>query len=154
MNVPAPILVRPPVPAIEPEKMVLVLSLPVVSMALPSVTPPAPASEPIADKVMHERYAPWVCLPHAVERSQRHQSAPSRRANSIRYDAKHDQDREQQEGHQFRVLTGLQHGRSDFFKVDGRSSRFHFRKPSGPQSNGDGQYDSGRREDHVPPLPR
>jgi hypothetical protein len=47
MNVPAPILVRPPVPAIEPEKMVLVLSLPMVSIALPSVTPPAPASEPI-----------------------------------------------------------------------------------------------------------
>ena len=38
---------RPPAPEIVPEKMVLVLSLPVVSVAEPSVTPPVPASEPI-----------------------------------------------------------------------------------------------------------
>ena len=47
VRVPAPILVRPPVPTIGPEKMVLVLSLPVVSIPLPSVTLPVPASEPI-----------------------------------------------------------------------------------------------------------
>ena len=35
-----------PVPEIVPENVVLVLSLPVVSMAEPSVTLPAPASEP------------------------------------------------------------------------------------------------------------
>ena len=44
---PVPVLVRPPVPEIAPEKVVLVLSLPVVSVAAPSVTLPAPASEPI-----------------------------------------------------------------------------------------------------------
>jgi hypothetical protein len=42
-----PILVRPPVPEIPPEKTVLVLSLPVVSVAAPKVTAPAPASEPM-----------------------------------------------------------------------------------------------------------
>jgi hypothetical protein len=40
-------LVRPPVPEIVPENVVLMLSLPVVSVAEPSVTPPAPASEPM-----------------------------------------------------------------------------------------------------------
>ena len=44
---PVPVLVRPPVPEIAPEKVVLVLSLPVVSVAAPSVTLPAPASEPM-----------------------------------------------------------------------------------------------------------
>ena len=34
-------------PPIEPENVVLVLSLPVASAALPSVTAPPPASEPI-----------------------------------------------------------------------------------------------------------
>ena len=43
---PAPTLVRPPAPAIAPENVVLVL-LPVVSVAEPSVTLPAPASEPM-----------------------------------------------------------------------------------------------------------
>ena len=47
VSVPAPILVRPPMPNIVPENAVLVLSLPVVSVAEPSVTLPAPASEPI-----------------------------------------------------------------------------------------------------------
>ena len=42
-----PILARPPVPDIVPENVVLVLSLPVVSVAEPSVTLPAPASEPM-----------------------------------------------------------------------------------------------------------
>jgi hypothetical protein len=46
-KVPLPTLVRPPVPEIVPSKDVLLLSLPVVSVALPSVTLPAPASEPI-----------------------------------------------------------------------------------------------------------
>jgi len=45
-SVPAPILVRPPVPEIAPENVVLVLSLPVVNVPAPSVTEPAPASEP------------------------------------------------------------------------------------------------------------
>src|SRR4051812_25316713 len=44
---PAPILVTPPEPAITPEKLVFVLSLPVVSAAEPRVTLPASASEPI-----------------------------------------------------------------------------------------------------------
>jgi hypothetical protein len=35
------------VPEIAPEKVVLVLSLPVVSVATPKVTAPAPASEPM-----------------------------------------------------------------------------------------------------------
>jgi hypothetical protein len=47
VSVPAPILVSPPLPDIVPENVVLVLSLPVVSMAEPSVTLPAPASEPM-----------------------------------------------------------------------------------------------------------
>jgi hypothetical protein len=45
--VPVPVLVRPPVPEITPEKVVLVLLPPAVSVAEPSVTPPAPASEPM-----------------------------------------------------------------------------------------------------------
>ena len=44
---PIPTLVRPPEPEITPENVVLVLSLPVVSVAAPSVTLPAPASEPM-----------------------------------------------------------------------------------------------------------
>ena len=40
-------MVKPPVPAIAPEKVVLVLSTPVVRIAAPSVTAPAPASEPM-----------------------------------------------------------------------------------------------------------
>ena len=46
--VPVPVLVSPPVPDITPEKVVLVSLPPVVSVAEPSVTLPAPASEPIA----------------------------------------------------------------------------------------------------------
>ena len=46
VSVPFPILARPPVPDITPEKIVLVLSLPVVRIAEPSVTLPAPATEP------------------------------------------------------------------------------------------------------------
>jgi hypothetical protein len=46
-NVPPPILMRLPVPPIVPAKIVLVLSLPVVKLADPSVTLPAPASEPM-----------------------------------------------------------------------------------------------------------
>ena len=46
-QVPAPIFVSPPVPEIVPENVVLVLSLPLVSVAEPSVTLPAPASEPM-----------------------------------------------------------------------------------------------------------
>jgi hypothetical protein len=46
VSVPVPILVSPP-PEIVPEKVVLVLSLPVVSVAEPSVTLPAPAREPM-----------------------------------------------------------------------------------------------------------
>jgi hypothetical protein len=42
-----PILVSPPVPEIVPENVVLVLSLPVANVAAPSVTEPAPASEPM-----------------------------------------------------------------------------------------------------------
>jgi hypothetical protein len=44
---PLPILVSPPVPEIVPENVVLVLSPPAVSVAEPSVTLPAPASEPM-----------------------------------------------------------------------------------------------------------
>ena len=44
---PAPVLVGPPVPEIAPEKVVLVLSVPAVSVAAPKVTLPAPASEPM-----------------------------------------------------------------------------------------------------------
>ena len=44
---PAPTLVSPPMPDIVPANVVLVLSLPVVSVAEPSVTLPAPASEPM-----------------------------------------------------------------------------------------------------------
>jgi hypothetical protein len=47
VSAPAPVLVRPPLPEIVPEKVVLVLSLPVESVAAPSVTAPAPASEPM-----------------------------------------------------------------------------------------------------------
>src|SRR5258708_19590845 len=41
-----PALVRPPVPLPMPEKVVLLLSPPAVSVFAPSVTLPAPASEP------------------------------------------------------------------------------------------------------------
>ena len=59
VNVPAPILVRPPVPAMVPEKIVLVLSPFVVSVAEPSVTLPAPASEPMVwFKLARSRVAP------------------------------------------------------------------------------------------------
>ena len=46
--VPVPTLVSPPVPDITPEKVVLASLPPVVSVAEPSVTLPAPAREPIA----------------------------------------------------------------------------------------------------------
>src|SRR3954452_19606930 len=63
MNVPAPILVKPPVPPMEPDKIVLVLSLPVVSIALPSATLPAPASEPIDWlKLLRSRAAPLATV--------------------------------------------------------------------------------------------
>ena len=44
---PLPVLVRPPVPLTMPSKVVLVLAPPVVSVWLPSVTPPLPVSEPM-----------------------------------------------------------------------------------------------------------
>ena len=47
VSVPLPILARPPLPDIVPENVVLVLSVPTVRVAAPSVTAPAPASEPI-----------------------------------------------------------------------------------------------------------
>src|SRR5690242_7261384 len=47
VHVPVPFLTKPPVPEIVPEKVVLVLSLPVVSVAEPSVTLPLPTNEPI-----------------------------------------------------------------------------------------------------------
>src|SRR6266511_495048 len=47
VSAPLPILVRPPLPEIVPENVVLVLSVPVVSVAEPSVTEPAPARDPI-----------------------------------------------------------------------------------------------------------
>ena len=47
VSVPVPCLVAVPVPVMTPEKMVLELSPPAVSVATPSITPPAPASEPI-----------------------------------------------------------------------------------------------------------
>src|SRR6202011_3961198 len=59
ISVPLPILVRLPVPEIVPENVVLVLSLPVVSMAEPSVALPAPASEPMVWlKLLRSRGAP------------------------------------------------------------------------------------------------
>src|SRR5262245_47244361 len=57
--VPLPILVRPPAPEITPEKVVLVLLPPAVSVAEPSVTLPAPASEPMVWlKLLRLRVAP------------------------------------------------------------------------------------------------
>ena len=47
VNTPAPVLASPPVPEITPEKSVLVLSAPVVSVPAPSVTLPEPESEPM-----------------------------------------------------------------------------------------------------------
>src|SRR5262249_57294425 len=47
VSAPAPILVNPPLPETPPENVVLVLSLPVVSVAEPRVTLPAPASDPM-----------------------------------------------------------------------------------------------------------
>ena len=44
---PVPTLVRLPVPEMMPEKVVLVLLAPADRAALPSVTEPAPASDPI-----------------------------------------------------------------------------------------------------------
>ena len=44
---PPPTLVKPPLPEMVPRNVVLVPSLPVVSVADPSVTLPAPASEPM-----------------------------------------------------------------------------------------------------------
>jgi hypothetical protein len=45
--VPFPILVRPPLPKMKAEDAVLVLSRPTVSVAVPRLTRPAPASEPM-----------------------------------------------------------------------------------------------------------
>src|SRR6202011_3180446 len=63
ISVPLPILVRLPVPEIVPENVVLVLSLPVVSMAEPSVALPAPASEPMVWlKLLRSRVAPLATV--------------------------------------------------------------------------------------------
>ena len=54
---------EPPVPEMRPEKIVLVLSLPVVSVAEPSVTLPALASEPTAWlKLFRSRVAPLATV--------------------------------------------------------------------------------------------
>ncbi len=45
---PEPVLSRAPLPLMPPEKAVLVLAPPVVRVALPRVTLPAPASDPTA----------------------------------------------------------------------------------------------------------
>ena len=64
VKIPAPCLVRPPVPLITPEKVVLVAS-PVVRMAVPSVTLPAPAREPIVSaKLFRLKVAP--CYGHRI----------------------------------------------------------------------------------------
>ena len=63
VSVPVPILLRPPAPEIVPENVVLVLSLPVVSVAEPSVTEPAPASEPMVWlKLLRSRVAPLATV--------------------------------------------------------------------------------------------
>src|SRR5215204_177791 len=54
---------QPPEPEIPPEKAVLVLSLPVVSVAEPSVTKPLPASDPIDWlKLLRSRVAPGAIV--------------------------------------------------------------------------------------------
>src|SRR5947207_8935132 len=59
VNVPAPVLRRLPPPDMAPEYKVLLLSLPVVSVAEPSSTLPAPASEPMVwFKLLRSRLAP------------------------------------------------------------------------------------------------
>ena len=58
-----PTLVRPPGPEITPENVVLVLSLPVVSVAEPSVTEPAPASDPMVWlKLLRSSVAPLATV--------------------------------------------------------------------------------------------
>jgi hypothetical protein len=53
----------PPLPEMVPENLVLVLSLPVVSVAAPSVTAPAPASEPMVWlKLLRSSVAPLAIV--------------------------------------------------------------------------------------------
>ena len=59
MVVPVPAFVTPPVPEATPENVVEELSPPAVNVAEPSVTLPAPASEPIVWlKLLRSRTAP------------------------------------------------------------------------------------------------
>ncbi len=63
VKTPLPVLVRPPVPLMTPEKLVEVLSPPVVSVPLPRVTLPAPASEPIVPlRLFRSKIAPLATL--------------------------------------------------------------------------------------------
>ena len=54
---PVPVLVRPPVPDRTPEKLLVLLSAPVVRVSS-SVTEPAPASEPMVSAAARIRVAP------------------------------------------------------------------------------------------------
>ncbi len=59
VNVPLPTLTSEPLPPIVPAKVVLLLSAPVDSVAPPSVTVPAPASEPMVwSKPLRSTVAP------------------------------------------------------------------------------------------------
>jgi hypothetical protein len=63
VSAPLPALVNPPLPEMPPEKVVLVLSTPVLSVAAPSVTAPAPASEPILWlKLLRSSVAPFATV--------------------------------------------------------------------------------------------
>jgi hypothetical protein len=63
VSVPGPILVSPPLPEIVPENVVLVLSLPMNSVAAPSVTAPAPATEPtFCSKPLRSSVAPLAIV--------------------------------------------------------------------------------------------
>jgi hypothetical protein len=63
VSVPGPILNSAPLPEIVPENVVLVLSPPVKSVAAPSVTAPAPASEPTAwSKPLKSSVAPLATV--------------------------------------------------------------------------------------------
>ena len=63
INVPVPVFVRPPVPLIAPENVVLALLPPVVSVADPSVTFPAPDSElTVCATLLRSSVAPLATL--------------------------------------------------------------------------------------------
>ena len=79
VKVPVPDFVSPPLPPMMPEKVVEESSPPAVSVPLPSVTLPAPASEPMAAlKLFRSKTAPTPTLTLSAEADGIPVAVPSR----------------------------------------------------------------------------